>query len=309
MTVSSKQPNQSEASVRSQVLSRITGENICPRGRWFFFGRECVVWLVWLLATVLASIAVAVSTFVIMHRQYALYEATHSNFWSFMLEALPYLWIATFVLAAGLSYYHFRQTKRGYRYPLTMVLGVTLVVSLMGGVALHYIGMSFAFDHLLGEYFPGVYASHERKEVQFWQRPEEGRLMARFSEELVPDAVVVVEDVEGRRWAVDITELFIPDREYLRDGREVRMLGLRHDGGLGTEFHACGVFPWLYSHMVSAEQLKNDRAEAIERLHEHRDRAMERAKRALESARDGVPLPPPEPTLCADIAAVKRLRD
>lgn len=309
MTPSSKQPEQSEVSVRSQVLSRISGENICPRGRWFFLGRECVLWLIWLLTTVLAAVAVAVSTFVIMHRQYALYEATHSSFWAFMLEVLPYLWIVTFVLATGLSYYHFRQTKRGYRYPLITVIGATLLASLVGGMALHYVGMSFTFDHYLGRYFPGMYASQERKEAQFWQRPEEGRLMARFREEPITDSVAVVEDITGQRWAVDITELFVSDREYLRDGREVRMLGLRYDGGLGTEFHACGVFPWLYSHMMSTEQLKSDRAEAIERLHEHRDRAMERAKLALEAARDGAPLPPAPPSLCADIAAVKRLRD
>lgn len=309
MTPSPKQPEQPEVSVRNQVLSRISGEKICPRGRWFFFGRECVVWLVWLFATVLSAVAVALSTFVIMHRQYALYEATHNSFWAFMLEALPYLWIVIFLLAAGLSYYHFRQTRRGYRYPLTLVIGLTLVVSLAGGVLLHYIGMSFAFDHMLGKYLPGVYDSQERKELQFWQRPEEGRLMARFKEEPVPDTVAVVEDVSGRRWAVDMTELFASDREYLRAGREVRLLGLRHEGGLGTQFHACGVFPWLFSHMVSAQQLRSDRAAAIERLHEHRDRALERANLALEAAKEGLPPPPQEPSLCADIAAVKRLKD
>lgn len=305
------QSENSGKDLKEQVLSRIQDEGICPRGRWFFFSRECLRWSLLVVATALSAVAVAISTFVIMHRQYALHEATHGSFWTFTLDVLPYLWLTVFVLAAASAYYHFRSTRRGYRQSFLVVIGATMIASVTGGVLLHYVGMSFVFDHALGKYLPSLYSSQESVEQKFWQRPEEGRLMARFKEELVPDMVVVVEDVGGQKWSVDISELFTADREYLRGGREVRLLGLRHDGGLGTQFHACGVFPWLYSHMMSAEQLKSDRAAAIERLYEHRDLAIAESKRSLEAARSGA-LPvdkPPHPALCAEIAAVKRLRD
>lgn len=307
MDTDPKQPTD----VKSTVLSRIACENICPRARLWYRCRECGVWTLWLLTILLSAVAVAVSFFVIMHRQYALFEATHDSFFGFMFEVLPYLWLVVFVIGAGFAYYHFRHTKRGYRYSLFTIAGATVVASVSGGLFLHYLGMSFMFDDMLGKYMPGMYVSQGKMEEKFWQQPEDGRLIVTLVEESVPNVVALVTDTRGATWRVDISELFAPDIALLRAGEQVRLLGRLMPGGGESTFRACGVFPWLYTHMVPMEQFRRDREAAIARLHDHRDRALAEAKLqfAATSAPD-TPLPPPTPErACAEIAAVKRLRD
>ena len=300
----------SPTDVKNTVLSRIVGENICPRARVWYRCRECGVWTLWLLTILLSAAAGAVSFFVIMHRQYALFEATHESFLSFMFEVLPYLWLVVFIIAAGFAYYHFRHTRHGYRYSFLSIAGATVVASLSGGIFLHYFGMSFHFDDFLGKYLPGVYVSQSMMEEKFWQQPEDGRLIVTLVSELDPGAVALVMDVEGIQRVIDITELFTPDVELLRAGTQVRLLGRVLDGAHESTFRACGVFPWLYTHMVPMEQFRRDREAAIARLYDHRDRARAEARAYLTAEVAGVTsLSPPPARACAEIAAVKRLRE
>ncbi len=268
------------------------------------------MWTLWLLTTLLSAVAVAVSFFVIAHRQYALFEVTHESFLSFMFEVLPYLWLVIFTVAAGFAYYHFRHTRRGYRYSFLSIAGATVVASLSGGIFLHYFGMSFLFDDLLGKYLPSMYVSQSMMEEKFWQQPEDGRLIVTLVSELNPGEVALVTDVAGMERVIDITELFAPDLELLRAGTQVRLLGRRLDGAGESTFRACGVFPWLYTHMVPMEQFRRDREAAIARLYDHRDRARAEARAYLTAVATGTtPLVPPPTRACAEIAAVKRLRE
>lgn len=319
---------QSASGLKNNVLSRIECEGICPRSRLFFMGKECLVWSTWLLTILVAAVAVAISFFVIMHRQYALFEATHDSFLALMIDVLPYLWLLVFVAAAGFALYHFRNTKRGYRYSFFTIAGSTVLASFMGGFFLHYLGMSFAFDDMLGKYMPGMYMSQAMYETRFWQDPDDGRLLATLKEETASGSTAVVVDAEGVQWEVNITELFPRDIALLREGKQVRILGSQPEAG-ESAFHACGVFPWLYSKMMTMADFKGDRAEAVERLQEHRDRMLVQAKETYVAAKEAVSqtggvdggsvmmssattAPPPiseEESLCGEIAAVKRLRD
>ncbi len=86
------------SSCKDRVMSRIECEGICPRSKTFFKTRECGVWALWGASVIVGALSVAVTLFVIAYRQYALYEATHENFLTFIVEALPYLWITVFAL-------------------------------------------------------------------------------------------------------------------------------------------------------------------------------------------------------------------
>ncbi|MBY0310065.1 hypothetical protein K2Q16_02900 [Patescibacteria group bacterium] len=314
--------------LKKDVLSRIECENICPRGRWFYRGKEFLVWTTWIITVLVAAVAVAISFFVIMHRQYAIFEATHDSFLALMLDVLPYLWLLVFAAAAILALYHFRNTKRGYRYSFLTIAGATVLSSFVGGLFFHYLGMSFVFDDALGKYLPGMYVSQAMQEKRFWQNPHDGRLLATLREETASGTTAIVVDAEGTQWEVNISELFPKDVALLREGKQVRILGSQPSGE-DSSFHACGVFPWLYSKMMTMADFKHDREDAILRLHEHRDRMLERARETYQAAKEGVRSASgsdetmtlatsaiPESvdqsqteSQCGDIAAVKRLRD
>jgi hypothetical protein len=216
-----------------------------------------------------------------------------------------------FAVTAVLSYTHLRHTRRGYRYHFATLSGVSVLASVVGGLLLHSLGVSFMFDDILGKQFPSWYASQAMREKQFWQQPSEGRLLAVWKEEPAPGVVVVVEDVASTSWRLSVVELFPSDLEILRTQRLVRVLGRPLKGSADTTFHACGVFPWQYGEPHGVGRFKTDREEAIARLRDHRDWA--RAEARARFAAGTSTLTSPSSTtnlvrLCGEIAAVKRLR-
>lgn len=242
-------------SCKGSVMSRIEGGEVCPRSKTFFQTRECAVWVLWLISVVVGALAVAVTFFVLNHRQYALYKATHDNFFAFMVEVLPFLWIVVFGLMVFVGVYELRRTKRGYRYPLWQIFGSSLLLSLAGGAALQLFGFGYSADHILGQYMT-MYNSQEKIEQKMWQAPDEGRLLGRFGGPLpAPSSLVRFTDVTGNEWGVNVDELSMKERELLLQDEIVRLIGQITDGEMGV-FYSCGAFPWMLDKPMTREDLR-----------------------------------------------------
>ncbi len=290
--------------LKNTVLERIEQEKVCPRSRVFFRGRECVVWTLWFLSVVVGALAFAISLFVVMHHQYAFYEASHSNFFTFMVEALPYLWIITFAVMAYAAIYNLRHTKRGYRYPLWMIMASSVVLSFAGGSALQLFGLGYTVDNLLGKHM-SMYQSQNKFEQQLWQDPSDGRLVGKLAyTTLSPTTTIIFEDVSGERWTMNISELGPSDLGALNSDKLVKLLGKATNEKLRL-FHACGAFPWLFDKSLTSAERHEERQAFVERVAGH---ARKTSLGRLELRAEGLAateLPPP--SICATIAPVYRL--
>ncbi len=260
-----EQELKTNTSCKSSVMSKIECGEVCPRSRRFFQTRECFVWALWALSVVVGALAVAVTLFVFTHRQYALYEATHENFFTFIVEVLPFVWIVVFGLMVAVGVYNLRHTKRGYRYPLWQIFLSSMVLSLAGGAALQLFGLGYAADHMLGERMD-MYDSQEKIEKRLWQNPREGRLAGAAREVLIPPATLVpFKDIEGMEWSVRVKDLSEPEVRLLLEEKPVRMLGIVSEDGSG-EFLPCVVFPLRAPNEHSLEDLKQEREEFMHRM-------------------------------------------
>lgn len=298
---------QSVVSCKDKVMSRIEGERICPRSKAFFKTRECAVWSLWVVSVVVGALAIAVTLFVMSYRQYSLYEATHENFWTFLIEALPYIWIGIFGLMVGVAVYNLRHTKSGYRYPLWQIFGSSMVLSLAGGAGLHVFGFGYFVDHELGEQM-NMYASQEKMEMRMWQSPADGRLLGRIVEApLPPMTVATFADVSGKTWQIDVTDLAPHEQELLMREDNVRLIGILDP--VTNLFHSCGAFPWLLDKPASREELSLARKDFEEKIHDFEERLedrfpkleeMESKQEEYEHHNDDSP--------CTELAPVKRMR-
>lgn len=243
--------------LKRTILNRIETEHVCPRSAWFFSGRECMVWTLWVLTVLLGATAVAVTLSVAVYRQHSLFEITHgSPFW-FFLEVIPYLWLIIFTAMAIFAVFNLRHTKHGYRYPLWQILGSSVVVSVVGGACLHLLGVGFMLDEKLGMKVE-MYKSQIKMEQKMWQAPEAGRLVGSItlgSEAEDVDGKLSFKDVAGFTWEIDESELKPAEVELLKGGNRVRLLGqIMPDNS--KVFHACGVLPWVYEKRYSANELQ-----------------------------------------------------
>jgi hypothetical protein len=242
-------------SCKKGVMSRIECGEVCPRSKRFFQTRECAVWFLWAVSVVIGALAVAVTFFVFTHRQYALYEATHENFFTFMVEVLPLLWIVVFGVMVLVAVYNMRHTKRGYKYPLWQIFSSSMVLSLAGGAALHLFGLGYSTDHMLGQKMD-MYNSQEKIEQKMWQNPKEGRLLGHFEGPLPPPSTLVVfKDVAGVQWQVNVNELSDSEKGFMERQENVRLLGNVTDDNLKV-FYSCGAFPWTFDKPMNREDMR-----------------------------------------------------
>jgi hypothetical protein len=290
-------------SCKDSVMSRIGCGEVCPRSKTFFQTRECVVWFLWLISVVVGALAVAVTLFVIGFRQYGLYEATHDNFFTFMVEVLPFLWIVVFGMMVFVGVYELRHTKRGYRYPLWQIFGSSVVLSLAGGAALHLFGFGYSTDHMLGQRMH-MYNSQEKIEEKMWQAPYEGRLLGRFGEPASPPSTLVrFTDVSGNEWKVNIDELSDKEKGLMRKDEVVRLIGQVTDGDLGV-FYSCGAFLWSLDKPMPREDMRAAREEFMLKIEGYKERS-ERMAHNMRGEDDNDAEEAETP--CGEIEPVKRM--
>lgn len=297
----------SEPTLKETLMNRIESENVCPRSRVFFRCRECFVWTFWLVSVIVGALAVAVSLFVMMHHQYALYEATHHNFLTFIVETLPYLWLIVFVAMSLFAIYNLRHTKKGYRYPVWVILASSVVASFAGGSVLQFLGFGYTIDRVLGENM-AMYMSQAKQERQLWQMPEDGRLIGRqVLTTTIPTSTVIFEDSTGVRWTLNVSELTQMDLDLLATEREMRLLGTTTDLA-AKRFFACGAFPWVLDKPMKMQELSAERQTFIDRVYDHKHRAEARLAE-LEEEAFAVSVERREDMMgtCARIAPVRRI--
>jgi len=294
---------QSNKPLKTALFERIKHDNVCPRSRWFFHSRECVMWFLWFLSVVVGALAIAVTLFVVRYQQYALYEATHNSPLIFTVEALPYVWIAVFALMVYVAMYNLRHTKHGYRYPLWTILASSVVVSFAGGSALHMVDLGYSVDRTLGQHM-GFYTSQDKYQKKLWQNPREGRLLGvQVYTTLSPTTTIIFRDSTGTSWIMDVSELPELDTAVLASNQTVKLMGMMIREDI-HHFHACGVFPWVYQKDMTADVLQAQRQVFNERIKEHARKA-EVQRLALAPALASTTLP--QQSVCATITPVRRL--
>lgn len=296
--------NEQKPNLKNAIFERILDEKVNPKPRWIFRSHEAMVWVLWAVSVLIGALAIAVSMFVISHGQYALFEATHENFVTFMMEALPYVWFVTFGTMAFAAVYNLRHTKRGYRYPVWQILASSVVLSFAGGSALQFFGFGYWVDHELGEQMP-MYASQEKVDLKIWQAPEDGRLIGRVLEKNLETDDFIFEDTTGTYWAINREELPERDARLLESNKTVRVLGRVVDED-AMLFHLCGVFPWMNGPEVNSKLLGEERNMFIQNAKEHLQRLEERIESREEAQLEQSVID--TESICANIPAVKRIK-
>jgi hypothetical protein len=247
--------------LKSQVMDKIKCESVHPHSRSFFKLKEFFIKAVLVVLVMIAAIAVSITAFSLIYGNYALYEITHRSFWLFLMDILPSVWLIIFTLMVLVAIFNVRWMKTGYRYALWKIIGGTLLLSLSTGLALHLFGLGFFLDQKFGHIFSN-YDSQENREIKFWQNPNDGRIVVVLNSEISEGAsVITVSDIKGGVWRTNIIDLNPHDLELLNNGKKVRMVGqaVKNDT---SDFHACGVFPWIFDHEYSRSELQELRDSA-----------------------------------------------
>lgn len=222
------------------VVERIAREGVTPLPWWRFAVADAAFWGAWIAATALGGVAAAVTFHDVVSARWDLYEATHSNFWTFAIDAAPWVWLGSLALFVPIGVLAMRATRRGYRRKVPVALGLSALLSVAAGAVLYSAGVGRAIDAMLPSR-GAIVVSARGVDAGIWLQPERGRIAGKVSG-AAGDGFFTVESWDGGSWRVASSSVDPDDLRLLADGAEVRVLGLPTTTRGVIE--ACLVLPW-----------------------------------------------------------------
>ncbi len=226
------------SNLSKSIIDKIKKGRLKPTSKWIFHFKHSVMWGLFGLSVLFGSIAISIIFFQFRDAGWDIYSQMNDGVVEFVLLALPYSWLILMVGFLTLAYYHFRHTKKGYRYNIFAIIGLSLLTSLILGSALYASGFSERLETLFQE-IPHYEKLHFGKRM-LWQRPDHGRLAGTIIR-VHDDKIFILHDFRQRQWEVDAKGAKIRPGVMLEKGQHVRMIGEKL--GVGR-FHATVIGPW-----------------------------------------------------------------
>lgn len=217
-----------ENNFENRLVEKIKLDNLTPKPRWQFLLKDYAIWLSGALSLLMGAAAVAVMIYLVQYNDWDLIAHTRQSFAEYVLLTLPYFWLAFLALFIFILNYNLRHTGRTYRYPWTVIAGVSALASLLLGSLLYAAGWGSKIDDVLGAKLP-IYDQVINRHVIYWNHPEEGRL-AGVVAEIFENGEIAIIAPDGRRWQVTATSGPLSGHNF-KAGDPIRVIGQEFEKG------------------------------------------------------------------------------
>lgn len=226
-----------------KVLSRIKEEKIKPKPRWQFLLKNYFVWLAFAVSVLVGAISFCVIIFFFFSNDWDIYKYLKVNPFQHFIFSLPYLWIIVLLAFLALAYYNYKHTKSGYRCETYVILGLSILASVILGLLFHFgLGMGEKIDNHLSNNLPVYSRLHAYCNRQnIWSQPEKGLLGGKIKE-IIGDNEFKLEDFKGLVWQIEEDEeVLMPAGFVVAVGRKVKLVGEKR---AERYFWAKEIRPW-----------------------------------------------------------------
>lgn len=225
-----------------KVLEKIKEEKITPKPRWQFLLKDYFVWLAFAVSVIVGGLAFCVALSITINNDWDIYHYLSLSPAKHILLSIPYIWIILIFLFLGLSFYNYKHTKGGYRHGAFVVLGLSVVGSVILGLVFNSLGMGRKIDRMFAENIPlyqNIHCCCNRKDI--WSQPEKG-LLAGEVRKIANDDEFELKDFTGLVWQVEKDEkIIMPVNFVIVIGRKVKLIGEKRAEKL---FWAREIRPW-----------------------------------------------------------------
>ncbi len=219
-----------------RIQEHIDTNNIKPLPRWRFILLRSSFWLLAFLSVVIGSFAVGAILFLFLDYNNHNLIGASENITEFLLM-IPYLWIVMFLMFILIARISIAHTQKGYQYRIHSVIVVSVLLSIIFGSVLNFIGVSKITNESLNEFPVYQYVTYDAKDA--YTRPILGRL-AGIIVFVKNNNNFTLQDFNGHMWQIHLgttTSGFIPEASST-----VRMLGLLETSS--KIFYAKSISEW-----------------------------------------------------------------
>ena len=222
-----------------EVLSKIDQENIAPTPRWVFLLKSWVLWLVYILATLLGSIAFGISVFVLTNNEWDIHKYAPEGLVEYFLLSIPYIWLLGFGIFVFVAYYNFRHTKKGYKTKTSILVISNILLSIILGSTIYASGFGKKLDQTFQKQMP-MYRKMIDVRYRAWVRPNKG-LLAGEVIEIKNNNEFSINDFRDMKWLVIGEGMKNTGCSGLQVGAKVRIIGRPKEPGvfIANEIKPC----------------------------------------------------------------------
>lgn len=206
-----------------KLIGKMEKNKIAPRPRWLFLFRNCVIWGTGIISLIVGAAAVSTIFYFLEHNDWGMRIEMHKSFLEIFILTLPYFWLVFLGLFIFILYYNIKNTKRGYRYPVWMIILSSVLMSIILGSIFSWAGLGEKIDLILGRRMP-LYGHVFNPHIDFWSEPREGRLVGLVVEISEVDSFILI-DREQKEWGIIISDNTDFRGSEIIPGRPVRLLG------------------------------------------------------------------------------------
>ncbi len=207
----------------SKLLEKIKEEKINPTPRWQFLLKDYVIWILGALLLLIGSLSFSVLIYLFKNNDWDVYEKLSGNFLQFILLTLPYFWILFLALFVFILDYNIRHTRRGYKYPLTIIVLASVFSSAFLGFLFYGLGFGEQLDYVLGRQMP-FYEKFMNPRIGMWENPRDGRISGVVVEKIEPEIFRMMNRMQ-EEWIIDLSEANLPPGYFIEIGKPIKMTG------------------------------------------------------------------------------------
>ena len=218
-----------------KALEKIMKGEVKQRPRLFFVIKNILLWTFGILSMIAGALFVSVIIFTVMNSDMDLHREVYGYAISCITLCTVLVWFVLFGAFVILCDVSVRHTKRGYVYPLRVILLIHIGASILFGAVLYVTGIGCYVDDILGANMRFYYDVEKRRAASF-HVPDKGFVMGRIVQR--DDQVLEVVSPQGDQWTIAIANISPQKQEHLRDSEYAVFLGTVNDRNI---FIACDV--------------------------------------------------------------------
>lgn len=234
----------------NRLLEKIREENIQPIPKWYFQGKNLLIWSGFVLSVFVGAAAFSIILFSIQQTDFSLLAHLNHSRVEFLLGLLPFFWIIlllVFLALATLSVYY---SNRGYKFHRRGLVLISVGFSILLGTFFFMAGGSGKLEQVFDTNL-SAYESIQEKKIKIWMNPEGGFLAGRV--ENVRDSTFSLIDFNSKTWEISYGRAFVAPVVSLENGVQIKMIG--HILGEDS-FFADEIRPWGGPQRMSPEKIQ-----------------------------------------------------
>lgn len=222
-----------------EILKSIQDKKIKPTSRWKIILKDYLIWILFVIVTLVGAVAMSVIIFIIRDNDWDIYSYLNKTFLGYFILLLPYFWLVILFILGALAYFNFKNTRKGYLLnPYWVVIGSVLISVILGWILFEF-KVGGQIDRFCAEKIPYYKGTETYKKI-FWSNPENGLLSGEIVE-LIRSDEFVIRDFSEKRWNILGNDVIWKSDVNKELGERVKVMGVFSGE---NNFIAKEVRPW-----------------------------------------------------------------